>query len=92
MVPAGSSRHNCDERLSLVGCECPANDRASPDCLEFAQTPHCCRRRGPGRGLNSSAYFADMHDIDLIGFVAPQLRPSEVADLSETDDAHSRVW
>jgi len=45
-----------------------------------------------GRGLNSSAYFADMHDIDLIGFVAPQLRPSEVADLSGTDDAHSRVW
>src|SRR3981081_539115 len=29
-----------------------------------------------------------MHGIDLIGLVAPQLRPREVADLSGIDDAH----
>ena len=29
-----------------------------------------------------------MHGIDLIGLVAPQLRPCEVADLSGIDDAH----
>jgi hypothetical protein len=45
-----------------------------------------------GRGVNSSAYFADMHDINLIGLVAPQHRPGEVADLSWIDDAHDRGW
>ena len=29
-----------------------------------------------------------MHGIDLIGLVAPQLRPREVVDLSGIDDAH----
>src|ERR1700722_4886150 len=65
-----------------------AGDRASPDCLKFAQTPHCWRRRGPGARLEQFSVFADMHGIDLIGLVAPQLRPREVADLSWIDDAH----
>ena len=65
-----------------------AGDRASPDCLEFAQTPHCRRRRDPGARLEQFSVFADMHGIDLIGLVAPQLRPCEVADLSGIDDAH----
>jgi hypothetical protein len=65
-----------------------AGDRASPDCLEFAQTPHCWRRRGPWARLEQFSVFANMHGIDLIGLVTPQLRPREVADLSGIDDAH----
>jgi hypothetical protein len=65
-----------------------AGDRASPDCLEFAQTPHGWRRRGPRARLEQFSVFADMHGIDLIGLVAPQLRTREVADLSGIDDAH----
>src|SRR6476646_3582454 len=44
-----------------------AGDRASPDCLKFAQTPHCWRRRGPGARLEQFRVFEDMHGIDLIG-------------------------
>jgi hypothetical protein len=39
-------------------------------------------------GLEQFSVFADMHGIDLIGLVAPQLRPREVADLSGIDDAN----
>src|ERR1700731_1921594 len=38
--------------------------------------------------LEQFSVFADMHGIDLIGLVTPQLRPREVADLSGIDDAH----
>jgi hypothetical protein len=65
-----------------------AGHRASPDCLEFAKTPHGWRRRGPGARFEQFSVFADKHGIDLIGLVAPQLRPREVADLSGIDDAH----
>jgi hypothetical protein len=54
----------------------------SPDCLEFAQTPHRWRRRSPGARVEQFSVFTDMYGIDLIGLVAPQLRPREVADLT----------
>ena len=65
-----------------------ASDRAGPDCLELAQPPHCRRRRGPLAGVEQFSVFADVRGIDLIGLVAAQLRPREVADLSGIDDAH----
>ena len=65
-----------------------AGDCTSAECLQFAQTPHRWRRRGPGTGLEQFSVFTDMHRIDWVGFVAPQLRPRKVADLSWIDDAH----
>ena len=46
------------------------------------------RAKAKGARLEQFSVFADMHGIDLIGLVAPQLRPREVADLSGIDDAH----
>ena len=67
----------------------PATVPARSVCSsQFAQTPHRWRRRGPGTRLEQFSVFTDTHRIDLVGFVAPQLRPRKVADLSWIDDAH----
>ena len=66
-----------------------AGDRASPDCLKFAQTPaHCWRRRGPGARVEQFSVFADMRGIDLIGLVAPSFVRAKSRIWSGVDDAH----
>jgi hypothetical protein len=58
---AGQMKSACSNLCS------PCDRRqASPDCLEFAQTPHGWRRRSPGVRLEQFSVFANMHGIDLI--------------------------